>query len=86
MGFGRVDIHGSDGVWVDKGQLTRRGRYDLGMLEEEGIVVNLVGPSRTLLRGMLRAATRPFVVTGYYHLTDFLEHQKIKGQTRRARR
>jgi hypothetical protein len=72
LGFGRVDIHGSDGAWVDKGQLTRKGRYDLGMLEEERIVVNLFRPSRPLLRGMLRSATRPFIVTGYYHLTDRL--------------
>ena len=72
LGFGRIDIHGSDGAWVDKGQLTRKGRYDLGMLEEERIVVNLVGPSRPLLRGMLRGASRPFIITGYYHLTDRL--------------
>jgi len=42
------------------------------MLEEERIVVNLVGPSRPLLRGMLRGASRPFIITGYYHLTDRL--------------
>jgi len=72
LGFGRIDIHGSDGAWVDKGQLTRKGRYDLGMLEEERIAVNLVSPSHPLLRGMLRSATRPFIVTGYYNLTDRL--------------
>ncbi len=72
LGFGRVDVHGSDGAWIDKGQLTRKGRYDLGMLEEERIAVNLVGPSRPVLRGMLRCATRPFIVTGYYQLTDRL--------------
>ena len=72
LGFGRLDIHGSDGAWIDGGQLTRQGRYDLGRLEEEHIVVNLVSPSLPLLRGMLRSATRPFIITGYYHLTDRL--------------
>jgi hypothetical protein len=72
LGFRRVDIHGDDGAWIDKGRLTRQGRYDFGLLEEERITVNLVSPSLPLLRAMLRRATRPFIVTGYYHLTDRL--------------
>jgi hypothetical protein len=75
LGFGRVDIQGSDGAWIEKGRLTRKGRYDLGMLEEERIVVNLLSPSLPLLRAMLSRATRPFMVTGYYHLNKRLCEQ-----------
>jgi len=65
---GRVDIKGSDGAWVVKGQLSENGRYMLGMMEENKIAVNLVDPPPQLLRDVLAAATRPFLVTGFYLL------------------
>ena len=68
LGFGRADIKGSDGEWIVKGQLTELGRYALGMMEENHIVINLVSPSPQLLRDVLAAATRPFIVTGFYLL------------------
>lgn len=72
LGFGRVDITGSDGVWVAGGRLTRKGRYALGVMQENEIVVNLVSPSPQLFRAVLDTATRPFVVTGYYRLNSRL--------------
>jgi hypothetical protein len=72
LGFGRIDIYGDDGAWIDKGRLTRQGRYDFGLLDEEGITVNLISPSLPLLRAMLIRATRPFIVTGYYRLNKRL--------------
>ena len=72
LGFGRVDITGSDGVWVAGGRLTRKGRYALGVMQENEIVVNLVSPSPQLFRAVLDTAFRPFVVTGYYRLNPRL--------------
>ncbi|MBN1359748.1 MAG: M20/M25/M40 family metallo-hydrolase [Sedimentisphaerales bacterium] len=68
LGIGRVDVTGCDGQWVCDGQLTEKGRYFIGMMEEHGIVVNLVSPAPQLLRDVLAAATRPFIVTGFYLL------------------
>jgi hypothetical protein len=68
LGFGRVDFKGSDSQWISKGQLTENGRYALGMMEEHRIAINLVSPSPQLLRDVLSAATRPFIVTGFYLL------------------
>jgi len=72
LGFGRVDINGSDGQWVVGGKLTQQGRYALGMMQDNDIVVNLVSPSPRLLRGALKTATKPFLITGYYELTERL--------------
>jgi hypothetical protein len=70
LGFTRVDIEGSDGVWIKKGRLTRDGRYAVGMMEEHKIVINLVSPHPELVDAMLDIATRPFVITGFYLLED----------------
>jgi hypothetical protein len=72
LGFGRVDITGSDGEWIVKGRLTRNGRYALRMMEENGIVINLVSPSPQLLEAVLETATRPFIITGFYDLDQQL--------------
>ncbi|UCF17703.1 MAG: M20/M25/M40 family metallo-hydrolase, partial [Phycisphaerales bacterium] len=81
LGFGRIDIHGNDGAWIDKGRLTRQGRYDFGLLDEERITVNLISPSLPLLRAMLIRATRPFIVTGYYRLNkrlcELIDEKKV---------
>lgn len=75
-GAGRVDLSGSDGTWVVKGRLTEDGRYLLGMLERRQIVCNLVNPSPALLRDVLLATRRPFIVTGFY-LLDPLTYDTI---------
>ncbi len=72
LGFGRVDIKGSDGEWIVKGRLKRDGRYALRMMEESKIVVNLVSPSPQLLEAVLVTATRPFIITGFYDLNQQL--------------
>jgi len=81
LGFGRVDIKGSDGVWITEGRLTRKGRYALRVMEENKIVVNLVSPYRRLLRAVLATATRPFIVTGHYTLNqdicDLINKKKV---------
>jgi hypothetical protein len=74
LGFGRVDITGSDGTWIIKGRLTEDGRYLLGMLEEKKIVVNLVDPAPQLLRDVLAAASRSFMVSGFYLLDPSTYH------------
>ena len=72
LGFGRVDIKGSDGEWIVKGRLRRNGRYALRMMEENKIVINLVSPSPGLLEAVLDTATRPFIITGFYDLSQQL--------------
>ncbi len=72
FGCARVELQRSDGVWVQQGRLTRQGRHLLGLLEEKRITVHLSSPSPTLLRGVLRAATRPLIVTGVYELNERL--------------
>lgn len=76
LGLGRLDITGSDGQWIVKGQLTELGRYMLGMMEEHKIVVNLVSPTPQLLRDVLAAAKRPFLVSGFY-LLDSATYEAI---------
>lgn len=72
FGCARVEFQRSDGIWVQQGKLTRQGRYLLGLLEEKRISVHLSSPSPQLLRGVLRAAARPFIVTGVYELNERL--------------
>jgi len=72
LGFGRVDIAGSDGEWIVKGRLTRNGRYAIRMMEENKIVINLVSPAPQLLEAVLETATRPFIITGIYDLNQQL--------------
>jgi len=80
LGFGRVDIKGSDGEWIKQGRLTREGRYALDMLQVKGIAVNLVNPSPRLLRSMLNHAIRPFLITGFYRPNQqFYDRVKDKG-------
>jgi len=42
--FGRIDVHGDDGIWFDKG-LTEMGRNALSAMEDSSIVLCLVNPS-----------------------------------------
>jgi hypothetical protein len=69
VGFGRLDVEGSDGVWVAGGHLTDRGREALGAMEANGIALHLASPSAALLSEVLAAATRPFIVSGSYEVT-----------------
>jgi hypothetical protein len=81
LGFARVDIEGSDGVWIENGRLTREGRYAIGMMEEHGITINLVSPHPELVDTMLAIATCPFIITGFYSLEeqhcDLINEKKV---------
>jgi hypothetical protein len=80
IGFGRVDIADDDGYWVVDDGLTVAGRRALAIMEQENIVVHLADPSQALMREMLSAATRPFVVTGDYSIgAEMVEAVNEKG-------
>jgi hypothetical protein len=66
LGFGRLDVSGDDGYWFTGGRLSPRGREALRTMEANDIALHLVSPSTALLRDVLAAATRPFIVTGRY--------------------
>lgn len=67
---GRVDLTGDDGVWVAQGRLTNAGREALKTLEANGVVVRLVSPGEQLIHDVLAAATKPFIITGDYQVTE----------------
>jgi hypothetical protein len=66
LGFGRVDVKGEDGVWFAGGRLTARGREALKAMEAANIVLHLDSPAAGLLRDVVGAAAKPFIVTGTY--------------------
>jgi hypothetical protein len=68
--LGRADLKGNDGVWIAKGRLTDQGREALRVLEENDVVVRLISPGEELIGDMLSAASKPFVITGEYDITD----------------
>ncbi|MHC4398767.1 MAG: M28 family metallopeptidase [Planctomycetota bacterium] len=69
-GVGRVDIEGDDGTWVVEGRLTDAGKQALKTLEENDAALRLVSPGEELINDVLSAASKPFVITGDYHVTD----------------
>lgn len=79
LGAGRIDIKGSDGVWIKEGKLTRKGRDALQVIQDNKIVVNFVRPSRQILRAALATATRPFLVSGF-HSSNLGIYEKIKDK------
>lgn len=70
FGFGRVDIKDDDGVWVLGGRLSTMGHDAVKAMEENNIVVHLVSPSQGLINDMLNAASKPFIITGTYTISD----------------
>jgi hypothetical protein len=68
--IGRVDLKGDDGVCVAGGRLTDEGREALRVLEENAVAVRLISPGEELISDLLSAASRPFIITGDYHITD----------------
>lgn len=70
LGFGRVDVTGSDGFMIADGRLTNAGKNTLKALEENGIAIHLVDPSESLVYDVLEAATRPFIITGSYTINE----------------
>jgi hypothetical protein len=68
--IGRVDLKGDDGVWIAQGRLTNAGREALKTLEGSGVVVRLVSPGENLINELLSAASKPFIITGDYQVTD----------------
>lgn len=69
IGFGRLDIQGSDGKWFDGGHVTPEGRDAIGHLEENDIWIHLANPSQSLLEEVLTLASEPFIVTGEYSVS-----------------
>ena len=68
-GIGRVDIEGDDGVWIAGGRLTEDGREALRALESNEVAVHLVSPAEELIKDMLSATAKPFIITGDYEIT-----------------
>jgi peptidase M28-like protein len=71
-GIGRVDLEGDDGIWIADGRLTDAGKASLKALQENGVTIRLISPGERLIRDMLSAASRPFIITGDYTITDRL--------------
>jgi hypothetical protein len=69
-GIGRVDIEGDDGVWITEGKWTDKGREAIKALEENKVVVRLISPGESLVEDTLSAASKPFVITGDYHISE----------------
>lgn len=67
LSFGRIDVHGDDGMWFNKG-LTESGRTALKAIEDSSIVLNMINPSAETFNDVLEAASKPFIVSG---LSDF---------------
>ena len=73
LGIGRVDI--TNDAWLADRGLSEEGQNTLAALEASNVAVNLVSPSPRLLRSVLRAATKPFAVTGDYALNERMYEQ-----------
>jgi hypothetical protein len=71
-GIGRVDLKADHPLWVEKGQLTEDGETMLGALEERGVVLRLLSPGQQLMKDVLYAASKPFVITGEYEIPEEL--------------
>jgi len=70
--FGRIDVAGDDGRWFDKG-LTACGATALKTMQDSSIVLHLIRPTRETLNSVLKAAEKPFIISG---VTEFDSTQK----------
>lgn len=61
LNFGRVDIKGDDGIWLNNG-LTEKGKMAVKELQDSNIVINLVNPTSASFEDMLTFAEKPFIV------------------------
>ncbi|KPK77689.1 MAG: hypothetical protein AMJ79_02495 [Phycisphaerae bacterium SM23_30] len=70
LGFGRVDVIEDDGAWFANERLTEAGREALKVMEENNIAVHLIDPPESRINAVLSAATRPFIITGTYTISE----------------
>ncbi len=71
LDFGRIDLHGDDGVWLNKG-LTTQGATALEMLGKNKIVLHLINPVKETLADVLNKFTQPFLVSNFTAFDDSL--------------
>ena len=71
-GIGRVDIKGEDGVWVAGGRLTDKGKEAVRSLEDSAVAIRLISPPESLVRDLLSAASKPFIITGAFEIGEEL--------------
>ena len=67
LGFGRIDLKGDDGVWFNNG-LTEKGKKAIAGIQDKGVVINLINPTKATFNAVLTAAEKPFIVCG---ISDF---------------
>jgi hypothetical protein len=79
FGLGRVDVR-TDGTWFST-TVTDRGKEAIKSFEANGIVLNLVNPSKTLLLDVLANAKKPFIVSGLTAMPDGELAQQIKAKS-----
>ncbi len=74
----RVDVR-ADGTWFAT-MVTDRGKDAIKSFEANGIVMNLLNPSRALLLDVLDNAKKPFIVSGLATMPDAELAQQIKAK------
>ena len=65
LGIGRLDILGGE-----VGEMTDDDREYLKKLETNGIVIHLINPTEQTIADMLSAASKPFIISGNYTVTE----------------
>ena len=63
LDFGRIDLKGDDGVWLNNG-LTEKGKLALAGIQDNGVVINLINPTKQSFNDVLVAAEKSFLVCG----------------------
>jgi hypothetical protein len=71
LNFGRLDIHGDDGIWFNQG-LTKQGAVALEAMETNEIALHLIEPTQATLLAVLDKSEQPFLVSGYSDYDDSL--------------
>ncbi len=74
--FGRIDVHGDDGIWFKKG-LTEVGSKALTAMEDSNIVLCLINPSPATFNDVLNSAMKAFIVSGISNF-DSTQISRIK--------
>ena len=69
-GVGRVDVATDDALWFKDQQLTDEGKQLVTLLEKRQVLIHLVSPAPEVLKAIGAVASKPFVVSGQYELTD----------------
>ncbi|MBZ5499742.1 MAG: M28 family peptidase [Acidobacteriia bacterium] len=78
-GISRVDVR-TDGSWFTSSNVTDRGKDAVKAFEANGMVLNAINPSATLLTDLLDNAKKPFIVSGLAAMPDAVLAKRIKEQ------